>query len=80
VEQFIVELYNLAEFCNYRELTSEMIHDRLVIGICDHTLSECLQLDSEFTLEKVKKRSVNMKLFRVSRMYSKELQNCHPAV
>ena len=48
-EQFIVELYNLAEFCNYGELTSEMIHDRLVVGIRDHHLSECLQLDSELT-------------------------------
>ena len=28
-EQFIVELYNLVEFCNYGELASEMIRDRL---------------------------------------------------
>ena len=32
VEQFTIELYNLVQFCNYRELTSEMIHDRLVVG------------------------------------------------
>ena len=54
-EQFIIELYNLSEFCNYGELTSEMIRDRLVIGIRDHHLSERLQLDSELTLEKAKK-------------------------
>ena len=54
-EQFIVELYNLSEFCNYGEVTSEMIHDRLVIGIRDRHLSKCLQLDSELTLEKAKK-------------------------
>ena len=54
-EQFIIELYNLSEFCNYGELTSEMIRDRLVIGIRDRHLSEHLQLDSELTLEKAKK-------------------------
>ena len=32
-----------------------MIHDRLVVGIRDCHLSECLQLDSEFTLGKAKK-------------------------
>ena len=53
-EQFIVELYNFAEFCNYGELKAEMICDRLVVGIRDHHLSECLQLDSELTLEKAK--------------------------
>ena len=45
-EQFIVELYNLLEFCDYGELTSEMICDRLVVGIRDRHLSECLQMDS----------------------------------
>ena len=54
-ERFIIELYNLSEFCNYGELTSEMIHDRLVLGIRDHHLSEHLQLYSELTLEKAKK-------------------------
>ena len=53
-EQFIVELYNLAEFCNYGELKAEMIRDRLVVGIRDHHLSERLQLDFELTLEKAK--------------------------
>ena len=54
-EQFIVELYNLVEFCNYGELASEMIRDRLVVGIRDRHLSERLQLDSELTLEKAKR-------------------------
>jgi len=55
VEQYIVELYNLAEHCNYGNLTSEMIRDRLVVGIQDLSLSERLQLDPELTLEKAKK-------------------------
>ena len=55
VEQYIVELYNLAEHCNYGDLKSEMIRDRLVVGILDKSLSERLQLDSALTLEKAKK-------------------------
>ena len=54
-EQFIIELYNLSEFCNYRELILKMICYRLVVGIHDCHFSECLQLDLELTLEKVKK-------------------------
>ena len=54
-EQYIVELYNLVEHCNYGTLTSEMIRDRLVVGIQDASLSQRLQLDPELTLEKAKK-------------------------
>ena len=54
VEQYMVELYNLVEHCNYGDLKSEMIRDRLVIGILDQTLLECLQLDPDLTLEKAK--------------------------
>ena len=45
-----MELYNLVEYCNYGELKSEMIRDRLVVGILDKKLSEHLQLDPELTL------------------------------
>jgi len=54
VEQFIVEKYNLAEHYNYGELKFEMIRDRLVVGIQDLALPECLQLDPDLTLEKAK--------------------------
>ena len=54
-EQFIIELYNLVEFCNYGNLTSEMIQDRFVVGIQDYHLSKRLQLDPELTLEKAKR-------------------------
>ena len=53
-KQFIAVLYNLAEACNYGELKGEMIRDRLVVGIRDSALSECLQLDATLTLEKAK--------------------------
>ena len=51
-----MELYNLVEYCNYGELKSEMIRDRLVVGILDKKLSEHLQLNPELTLEVAKKK------------------------
>ena len=55
-EQYITALYQLAENCNYGELKSEMICDRLVVGIRDDNLSQQLQMDPELTLDKVKTR------------------------
>ena len=52
VEQFIASLYNLAADCNFGELKDELIHDRIVVGIRDASLSERLQMDLELTLEK----------------------------
>ena len=54
VEQFITELYRLAEFCSYGPL-KEMIRDRIVVGIRDPGMSEKLQTDPDLTLEKAKK-------------------------
>ena len=53
-EQYIMKLYTLAENCNYGDLTSEMMRDRLVVGIQDETLSQKLQLDPTLTLDKAK--------------------------
>ena len=53
-EQHIMELYALAENCDYSNLKEEMIWDRLVVGIRDTGLSQQLQLDAELTLEKAK--------------------------
>ena len=55
-EQYIMELYRLAESCNYGDLKDEMIRDRLVVGIRDAALSQQLQLDPELTIEKAKKK------------------------
>ena len=51
-----MELYRLAEICDYGALRDEMIRDRLLVGIRDTALSQQLQLDAELTLEKAKKR------------------------
>ncbi|UYV84796.1 hypothetical protein LAZ67_X003556 [Cordylochernes scorpioides] len=52
VEEFITDLYVLAETCSYGSLREEMIRDRLVVGVKNLNLSEKLQLESELTLEK----------------------------
>ena len=55
-EKYIMELYRLLESCDYGALRSEMIRDRLAVGIQDMALSQQLQLDAELTLEIAKKR------------------------
>ena len=52
-EVFIIDLFNLAEHCNFGVLREELIRDRIVVGIRDKTLLERLQLEAELTLEKV---------------------------
>ena len=52
VDDFIIDLYSLAEHCQYRQLHDEMVRDRIVVGIKDSKLSEKLQMDNELTLEK----------------------------
>ena len=42
VDSFITALHCLAEYCGYGELHDEMIRDRLVVGLCDASLSETL--------------------------------------
>ena len=52
VDDFIIDLYSLAEHCQYGRLHDEMVRDRIVVGIKDFKLSEKLQMDNELTLEK----------------------------
>ena len=54
-DEYIMVLYRLSENCEYGAMTSEMIRDRLVVGIRNAPLSEHLQLDPKLTLETVKK-------------------------
>ena len=56
-EHYIMALYEQAAYCEYGDLTSEMIRDRLIAGIHvhDNALSKRLQLDLKLTLETVKK-------------------------
>lgn len=50
-----MELYRLAENCNYGTLSDEMIRDRLVVGITDQTLAGRLQMHADLTLNKARK-------------------------
>ena len=45
VDDFITDLFCLAEHCSYGELRDEMIRDRLVVGLLNASLSEKMQLD-----------------------------------
>ena len=53
-EQYITDLYRLAETFEYGDLTPQMIRDRLVVGILDLKLSERLQMEPKLTLERAK--------------------------
>ena len=52
VDDFITDVYRLAEHCEFSELHNEMVRDRIVVGIKDSQLSEKMQLDRKLTLEK----------------------------
>ena len=52
VDDFIIDLYSLAEHCQYGRLHNDVVRDRIVVGIKDSKLSEKLQMDNELTLEK----------------------------
>ena len=46
MEQFITRLHQIADTCEFGEMRSEMIRDRLVIGIRDQQLSERPGIDT----------------------------------
>ena len=52
VDSFITALHGLTEHCNYGGLRSEMIRDRIVVGLSSSSVSMKLQTDPELTLEK----------------------------
>ena len=52
VDEFIMDLYRLAEHCQYEALHDELIRDRIVVGLHDSALSEKLQMDAKLTLDK----------------------------
>lgn len=54
-ENYITALYELVETCEFGAMKSEMLRDRMVVGIRDSALSERLQLDADLTLEKATK-------------------------
>ena len=51
-DDFVTALYGLVEHCNYGNLQTEMIRDRIVVGLGDRKLSERLQLEADLTLKR----------------------------
>ena len=51
VDEFITDVYCLAEHCGYAAL-HKMVRDRIVVGIRDGHLSEKMQMDPELMLDK----------------------------
>ena len=52
VDDFIMDLYRLAEHCSYGNLHDELVRDRIVVGLRSAALSEKLQRDADLTLDK----------------------------
>jgi len=60
-----MNLYTLAENCDY----SDMIQDRLVVGIQNAHCTQQLQLDVDFTLEKAKNEFTREKQWQSSNRF-----------
>ena len=54
-EQYITSLYSLTGDCEFGDTKDIMIHDRLVVGIRDIMLSECLQTEHDLDLDEAKR-------------------------
>ena len=52
VDDYITDLYSLAQTLKYGNMKEELIRDRIVVGIRDEKLSQKLQLMPELTLKK----------------------------
>ena len=55
MEDNVTVLHQFAVSCKYDNIKHKMIHDRLVVGIGDDLLSECLQMEINLTRDTPKK-------------------------
>ncbi|XP_028162798.1 uncharacterized protein LOC114354567 isoform X2 [Ostrinia furnacalis] len=51
VDEFVTEIHRLAEHCEYGVLKTDLIRDRIVVGIADKSLSDRMLLKPDLTLE-----------------------------
>ena len=79
-EQYITTLYSLLENCEYGELTSQMIRDRLVVGIRDNVLSERLQMDANLTLDKAMQMVHQREAVQQHQVFLNETNTPHSSV
>ena len=83
VDNFLADLYCLAEYCEFGTLRDNLIVDRIVVGIKDKKLSEQLQLDSKLTLEKAitktrQSETVKPQQINYEQMYLQETKSDPP--
>ncbi|CAB3984367.1 Transposon Ty3-G Gag-Pol poly, partial [Paramuricea clavata] len=64
VIDFIEALYELAETCQFGDLTNELIGDRIVVGIQNASLSQKLMQDEKLTLDKAVKEAKSSELVK----------------
>lgn len=51
VDEFIADLYRLAQHCDYSALHDQLVCDRIVVGIKDRVVWEKLQMEATLTLD-----------------------------
>ena len=61
---FIENLYELAETCQFGTLKEELIRDRIAVGIRNATLSQKLMQDDTLTLDKAVKQAKSSELVK----------------
>ena len=64
VDNFITDLFTLAQHCNYGTLHDEIVRDRIVVGLKGKALSEKLQLEADLALEKAINQARQKELVR----------------
>ena len=59
---YVSELRKLSEFCEYGETLEDMLCDRLVCGLAERRVQQCLLVEGDLTLEKALKIGQAMEL------------------
>ena len=62
ITMYVSELRKLSEFCEYGETLEDMLCDRLVCGLAERQVQQCLLVEGDLTLEKALKIGQAMEL------------------
>ena len=77
-DNFITDLYCLAEYRKFGTLRDDLIRDRIVVGIKDKKLSEQLQVDSKLTLEKAITKTRQSETVKKQQTFLQEIKSDPP--
>jgi len=78
VDNFITDLYCLAEYCEFGTLRDDLNRDRIVVGIKDKKLSEQLQLDYKLTLDEAITKTRQLETVKKQQTFLKETKSDPP--